>query len=241
MITLAIDTATARCTVAVTDGVATQEAHVDGPRRHTREALGLVDGLLREIGADPGDIVAVLSGDGPGSFTGLRVATSIAKALTWGRPAVTWHVSPSLLIQGMPHITAQGGGRLLAVTDALRGDLYAGCWDVVSDRIAPVNGFPRSMAPADLAAFGSPVVVVGDISEQLAEAVRAATGLTPITGAAALPDARALLTLARVSGGTAAVTDPGRWSPTYGRPVEAQAVWERKHGRILPDQTYRPG
>lgn len=240
MITVAIDTATARCTVAVTDGTTTREAHVDGARRHTRDALGLVDRLIHEIGAEPGDIGAVLSGDGPGSFTGLRVATSIAKALVWGRPAVTWRVAPSLLIQGLPHLPA-AGGRLLALSDALRGDVYAGCWDVQADGISPVGDPPRSMAPADLVAFGSPLVVVGDLSPGLAESVQAVTGKVPITGTDALPDARALLTLAGIPGGTRAIADPDRWTPTYGRPVEAQAVWERKHGRVLPDQTYRTG
>lgn len=240
MITVAIDTATARCTVAVTDGTTTLEAHVDGPRRHTREALGLVDQLIRDIGAAPGDITAVLSGDGPGSFTGLRVATSIAKALLWGRPAVSWRVAPSLLVQGMAHLPV-AGGRVLALSDALRGDVYAGCWDSRAGAITPVGDPPRSMAPADLVAFASPSVVVGDLSPALAESVERITGIAPITGAAALPDARVLLMLAEIQGGTELVTDPGRWTPTYGRPVEAQAVWERKHGRVLPDQTYRTG
>ncbi len=240
MITVAMDTATARCTVAVTDGTTTLEAHVDGARRHTRDALGLVDQLIREVGAAPGDIGAVMSGDGPGSFTGLRVATSIAKALVWDRAGVTWRVAPSLLIQGLPHLPT-AGGRLLALSDALRGDVYAGCWDVGPDGIAPVGGPPRSMSPADLAAFGSPTAIVGDISERLVAAVQAVTGAAAITGAAALPDARTLLTLAGIPGGCAPVADPERWTPTYGRPVEAQAVWERKHGRVLPDQTYRSG
>ncbi|MEO8478559.1 MAG: tRNA (adenosine(37)-N6)-threonylcarbamoyltransferase complex dimerization subunit type 1 TsaB [Gemmatimonadota bacterium] len=240
MITLAIDTATARCTVAVTDVTTRLEAHVDGARRHTREALGLVDRLIRDIGAEPGDIGVVLSGDGPGSFTGLRVATSIAKALVWGRPAVAWRVAPSLLIQGLPHLPT-AGGRLLALSDALRGDVYAGCWDIGPDGIVPVGGPPRSMSPTDLAVFGSPSAIVGDISEQLADAVQAATAVAPVTGTEALPDARTLLLLADIPGGSEPVADPGRWTPTYGRPVEAQAVWERKHGRALPDQTYRPG
>lgn len=240
MITLAIDTATARCTVAVTDGVTTLEAHVDGPRRHTREALGLVDRLVRELGAEPADIQTVLSGDGPGSFTGLRVATSIAKALVWGRSAVTWRVAPSLLIQGLPHLPS-GGGRVLALADALRGDLYAGCWDVGPEGIVPVDGPPRSMAPAALTEFAAATVVVGDLREELARSVQLATGVAPITGPAALPDARVLLVLAAMPGGVVLVADPARWTPTYGRPVEAQAVWERKHGRVLPDQTYHAG
>lgn len=240
MITLALDTATARCTVAATDGDLLLEAHLDGARRHTRDALGVVDDLVRQLGAGPGDIGLVLSGDGPGSFTGLRVATSIAKAILWGRPTVKWRVAPSLLVQGYPHLPG-GSGRVLALSDALRGEVYAGCWDVRPDGVTAVSCRPEAILPARLSDFRDLTAVVALLPASLLAEVEAATGIVPISGEMALPDARMLITLSRIEGGTELIADPERWRPAYGRPVEAQAVWERKNGRQLPDQTYRSG
>jgi hypothetical protein len=31
------------------------------------------------------------------------------------------------------------------------------------------------------------------------------------------------------------------WEPVYGRPAEAQARWEKAHGRPLPDSVGSPG
>ena len=54
-------------------------------------------------------------------------------------------------------------------------------------------------------------------------------------------DARALLALDGRPGGVVEVADPSSWQPMYGRPAEAQAVWERTHGRALPDPSYHAG
>ena len=56
----------------------------------------------------------------------------------------------------------------------------------------------------------------------------------PITGEGALPDARTLLTLSNIPGATTVVADVAGWQPEYGRPAEAQVLWERAHGRELP-------
>src|SRR5450755_1977650 len=123
MITLAFDTATDRCTVAATDGVRVAHAVVDGSRRHAAAILGLIEAALREIGGGAPDVRRIVTGDGPGSFTGLRVAASVAKALTWQR-RVEWFVTPSLLVRAAAH-TPSTGGVVLALSDALRGELYA--------------------------------------------------------------------------------------------------------------------
>ncbi len=240
MITLAIDTASDRLTLAATDGTATVSRHLDGARGHARAVLGLVGEALADLDAGARDVRHLLTGDGPGSFTGLRVSAAVAKAMTWGRRDVTWSTAPSLLVRAARHAPS-GGGRVLALADALRGELYAGCWRFTGAAVVHEHGAARTTTPEALAAFGPVDLVVGSVPERLLAAVQAATGRPPVLGEAALPDARALLALDRLAGGTQPVADPAAWQPTYGRPVEAQAVWERKHGRPLPDSTHRVG
>lgn len=238
MLTVAIDTATDRCTVAASNGARIVARHLDGARRHAAALPGLFDALLVELGATPRDITTILTADGPGSFTGLRVGATVANALAW-RSDVQWRIAPSLLVRAVNHVPP-GGGRVLAVADALRGELYAGCWMLDADEVTTVLA-PRTVHPADLAALGIPDVVVGTIPPALLDAVREATGREPTIGEAALPDARGLLALDQRRGGTTRVAEPGRWEPVYGRPAEAQTVWEAKHGVPLPHPTDRLG
>lgn len=237
MITLAFDTATDRCSVAASDGDRVVGRRLDGARQHNAAILGLIGELLQELGAKPRDIRRVLTSDGPGSFTGLRVASAVAKALVWGRPEVTWSVAPSLLVRAFPHAPA-AGGTVLALADALRGELYAAAWRFGAERVEPVIS-PRTLAPAGLPSDAD--VVLGSVPAALLAEVAAVTGREPIVGTVALPDARSLLALSRLGGGVHLVSDPAHWEPTYGRPAEAQAVWERKHGQPLPTPTDRFG
>lgn len=232
MITLALDTATDRCTVAAGDGVHVASAFVDGSRKHAAAIIGLIDQVLHEVGSTAADIGSIVVGDGPGSFTGLRVAASVAKALAWQRD-IEWHVAPSLLVRAAAHAPSSGGV-VLALTDALRGELYAGCWRITPLLVERVGPAPRAVEPEALVDWRPVAAVVGSVPVVLLDRVRTATGCEPITGDAALPDARALLSLASIAGATTRIADPAAWQPEYGRPVEAQAVWERAHGMELP-------
>lgn len=231
MISLALDSASDRCSVAASDGSQIAHRHLDGARSHATTILELLDQVLHDIGASVTDVNRVLSGDGPGSFTGLRVATSVAKAIVWGRQ-LEWHTAPSLLVRASAH--AGEGGVVMAVSDALRGDVYAGCWRFDAQGVHAVDGLPRAMSPGALSAFGTVDIVVGTIAAPIAAEVARVTGRIVIEGPRALPDARELIRLAARRGGTTRVLDAASWEPEYGRPAEAQAVWERTHGRQLP-------
>ncbi len=232
MITLALDTATDRCTVAAGDGDRIASAFVDGSRKHAAAIIGLIEQVLHDIGGTAADIGCVAVGDGPGSFTGLRVAASVAKALAWQRN-VEWRVAPSLLVRAAAY-TPSGGGVVLALSDALRGELYAGCWRITPLLVERLGPAPRAVEPEALSDWGPIDIVVGSIPAVLIDRVRDATGCDPIAGEASLPDARALLSLVRTAGATTRIVDPAAWQPEYGRPVEAQAAWERAHGMELP-------
>ena len=119
MITLALDTATDRCTVAATDGTRVVERHLDGARQHARSVLGLTDELLAELGATPRDITRMLTADGPGSFTGLRIGLSAARGLglALGVPVIG---VPSLLALSLP----VSYNRAAVLLDARRDEAY---------------------------------------------------------------------------------------------------------------------
>ena len=94
---LALDTATHTCTLALYDKGTLYGRHEIVARAHNRHILGMLSAILdgRAL-ADAVDVIAC--GVGPGSFTGLRVAVSVAQGLAW---------SQALPVHGFCSLTAQ--------------------------------------------------------------------------------------------------------------------------------------
>ena len=79
---LALDTATRLASIALFDGQRLlSEATWHSARQHTVELMPRAVEMLDRAGIGPQDLVAVGVAQGPGSFTGLRVALSVAKGL----------------------------------------------------------------------------------------------------------------------------------------------------------------
>ena len=95
---LAIDTATDQASVALgLPGQLLARETIAGARKHAAALLPAIESCLTRLGAGYGEIEGVVLADGPGSFTGLRVGASVAKALIRARPMPLW-VAPSLLV-----------------------------------------------------------------------------------------------------------------------------------------------
>ena len=230
---LALETATDRASVALgassADSVVRELA---GARRHAAELLPMIDAVLREAGARLSDVRGIVLSDGPGSFTGLRVGAAVAKALVQARGLPLW-IAPSLMVRAAG--VARPGATVLAVADALRGELYAAAYRF-DDRGVETLLAAAVHRPDELAASGvSPDVIVGEVSEAAASLLERWSGRPPIGGPAAVPQARVLLDLVGRAGGAVRVDPVEGWQPVYGRPAEAQARWESAHGRPLPD------
>jgi tRNA threonylcarbamoyladenosine biosynthesis protein TsaB len=233
--TVALDTATDLASIAVGQGPVILAETTVGPRRHAAALLPAVQEALRLAGAGLGDVDRVLVADGPGSFTGLRIAFATMQGLWRARPAVTVASAPSLLAAAW--VGARfAAGPIAAIYDALRGEVFAAVYRfhdagvevVAAPALVTVEALARTCAEA-------PVLAVGDGAALHAEAVRAWTGREPVPPPQGAPRAAALLALDRLPGVLQPIPDPARFEPDYGRPAEAQARWERAHGRPLPD------
>jgi tRNA threonylcarbamoyladenosine biosynthesis protein TsaB len=220
---LAIDTATWNCSVAlVRDGVVVAER----AERTTSNHAGTLPRLVAEtlaaaesrLGCD--DVVAVTIG--PGSFTGLRIALSFAKGLAF---------SGGYRLVGVPTLDALAlvapplPGRLCAVLDARKREVYAALYERDGDRLMRL-GEPRAIGAEQLAhAIGGPCSFIGDAVETYGGIFRRILG----EGAVLLPSAThapsatmvARLAAARLRASSAG-DDVVALSPTYVRPPEAE-------------------
>lgn len=223
-LTLALDAATYTGTVALIEGsrlLAEGEVAMRG--ENEERLMPAVEQLLAEAGRRPAELRCVACGGGPGSFTSLRIAASIAKGMAAGRGIPLFTASSLLLmVAGRPALATPG--RYLAVLDALRGDVYAAGYEVG----APQGGEAGSHEIVEVA----PAALVA--RERVAELARAlgARCIGPREELSAIPRAAGFACLAAALERSGPV-DIAAWEPEYGRLAEAQVRWEREHGRPL--------
>jgi tRNA threonylcarbamoyladenosine biosynthesis protein TsaB len=173
---------------------------------------------LNETGIKREDIARIVCGAGPGSFTSLRVAGSVAKGLAVGYGVDLFAVS-SLLLTLTGARQSVPPGEYLSVLDAMRGEFYGANLTLGSDHGAAQVGEMRLITADELVVLGS-----------------GKGGLRIIGPAQELdfhPHARGVAPLLESIVETGPV-DLALWEPEYGRLAEAQIRWEAEHGRSLP-------
>lgn len=149
---LGFDTATTDAAVAVTDDRLTVHEAIVGPDADGRPAAGrvllaMVDAAVREAGGwDVMERIAV--GIGPGSFTGLRIGVTTARALAQARGLPVVGVSSTAALAAALGERPEAGGRSrVGVIDARRGEIFAAV-DRGAGPGAPVVCPPGSLAEA---------------------------------------------------------------------------------------------
>ena len=87
---LAVESSTKACSVCLK---VDEKAYVEfemAPQRHANLMLPMVEKVLNQSGITPDDIHALAFSEGPGAFTGIRIAAGVTQglALGWGRPVL---------------------------------------------------------------------------------------------------------------------------------------------------------
>jgi tRNA threonylcarbamoyladenosine biosynthesis protein TsaB len=230
---LAIDTATEVASVAVGSEVGVAAARsIRGARQHASQILPLVQQVLALAGTPLERITEIVVGDGPGSFTGLRIGWAAAKGLAYAR-ALPLVAVPSLL--GAAHAAdAFARGPVAACFDALRSQVYGAIY-ALSPGSVEILVAPGLFTLAELARVTPvrPYLAVGDGAERYSDEIVSWIGRAPVPQDALPPVAGSLLTLASYQSARRPLDDPAS-EPVYGRPPEAQVKWEARYGRPLP-------
>ncbi len=154
MIVLGLDTATSSTTAALrlADGQ-TREAR-DDPRPgehpgHATRLLSLAAGLLGDAGLRWGEMDRIAVGIGPGTFTGLRVGLATARGLAQSLNVELVGVS-SLRALAFGALATPAEGRVLAVIDARRGEVFAAAYEQAESEAPRELAPPRALAPEDI-------------------------------------------------------------------------------------------
>jgi tRNA threonylcarbamoyladenosine biosynthesis protein TsaB len=157
---LALDTATRSTAVALLDtdrdeAIERRDDPPPGARpRHTTQLLGLVVAALSEAGVDWPQLDLLAVGTGPGTFTGLRIGVTTARALSQAREIPIVGVST---LHAVAYAAAQEAGEtgrdVLAVLDARRREVFAAGFTVQAAQQAAGQADPpaRPIAPVALA------------------------------------------------------------------------------------------
>ncbi len=150
---LAVDTATDACSVALYIDGAILQRHEIAPQRHTQLLLPMVRALCAEAALTPADFDAIALGIGPGAFTGVRVAASVAQGLAYA------HALPVVEVSTLAAL-AQGGFRVtgalswIATLDARRHEIYWAHYRIV-DGLAVATSAEHVSPPAAVALPGA--------------------------------------------------------------------------------------
>ena len=223
---LAIETSTEACSVALWHAGRVIERSEVAPRRHAELVLPMAESLLAEAGLARRQLDGIAVGRGPGAFTGVRLAISVAQGLALGLDVP---VVPVSSLAALALDAPENFSSILAVIDARMGEVYAGAFRRVGEDLEALNS--ESVGPADQLML--PRVhawsVIGSGWETYRDALRARLGAAPVwADGARYPQAHAIVRLAAREFAAGHAVAPEAALPVYLRDKVALTLAEQR-------------
>lgn len=225
---LAMDTSNQAMSVAVmVDGQLLAESTLNRKKTHSEQLLPTIDRLMTLSGLEPTALDRVVVADGPGSYTGLRIAVTTAKTLA---------DTMQLELVGVSSLAVLAAGAvattnlIVPLMDARRQNVFAGVYQWLNGELVNVvadRHLPLAQLLAELRLLHQPSTFVGSDVAQFADQIKARLGASAHFGDAMtnLPRAGRLAML----GATKAPADITSFVPRYLRLTEAETNWLKTH------------
>ncbi len=219
---LAIDTSSEACSAALQDGdVITERFRVE-PREHTRILLPMIRELLHERGLAVRDLDAVVLGNGPGSFIGMRISASVAQGLCFGAGLPLVPVS-SLAAIAAEVMQCEKADKVAVAQDARMSEVYFAAY-VAKDVGLPVAEDPESIVPVDRRDLlqGTGWTAAGAGWQRYPQLVEACRTAVTATSTVIYPRAAHVLRIGAVAWRAGQSIDAERLQPAYLRTKVAE-------------------
>ncbi len=249
---LAFETSTDRLSVAVSRGTQTWHHHGVGGSNASAQLIPVIHELLQQAELSLNDLTALVIGQGPGSFTGLRTACSVAQGLAMGANLKVIQIDTLMAVaeEARGQLKAQRVGVLV---DARMSEVYAGAYawlpelnewtPVLSLKVGPPEDMLMALKSLPIACdtwAGNGFEVYKDRlnltldkagdspADQTAAQPVVSPENFPVICASAMPHALALLRLAPAQWANGKAVAPEQVQPLYIRDKVAQTTAERE-------------
>jgi tRNA threonylcarbamoyladenosine biosynthesis protein TsaB len=227
---LALDTSSPACSVALQAGDALVWRHEEQAREHTRLLVPMIREVLEEAGVAVSELTGVVLGNGPGSFIGMRIATSVAQGLAHAAGIRIVPVSSMLAIAA--EVMENADAKAVAVCqDAHMDEVYLGLYTAGSGGLPELVGAERlhdQSVISELELEPARFTAAGFGWQRYPRLLEANRPFLASVSAVSHPSARYLL----ASGGALAVSgaaiDPQDVVPAYLRQTVAQPSRPRR-------------
>ncbi|OCG44224.1 tRNA N6-adenosine(37)-N6-threonylcarbamoyltransferase complex dimerization subunit TsaB [Gilliamella sp. Choc5-1] len=130
---LAIDTSTEACSAALLYCNEITHDFIVSTRDHTKQILPMVDRLLKQSDCSLTQVDAIAFGQGPGSFTGVRIGIGVAQGLALGIDKPMIGVSTLMTLAQGVYRTTQATN-VIAAIDARMNEVYLGQYHYVNEQ-----------------------------------------------------------------------------------------------------------
>ena len=125
---LALETSTEYLSLAVMKAGEEFTYEVNAGQSHSQIILPQLQILLEKANIKLNDLQGIAFGAGPGSFTGVRIAASVAQGLGLGTCLPVMGISTLLALA-----EASGESRIIACLDARMGEIYHAAYEKIDD------------------------------------------------------------------------------------------------------------
>lgn len=137
MKTLVIDTSTNILGVAILNGTELIGQKVTKVNQdHSSRLMPAIVELMEDISIEPHDLQKIIVGEGPGSFTGIRIGVTVAKSLAWALNIPVVGVSS---LESLAYQAKLREGLVCTFFDARRENVFAGIYRVTNGEVTSVK------------------------------------------------------------------------------------------------------